>query len=215
MRIRHHPDISTLMSCAAGSQPEAQAAVVASHLAMCPRCAAEVGRLERIGAALFDSIATTPVERPAPVVTARSLEAEDVPAPARPAATGDVPLPLVDLVGPRLDTLPWKLMAPGVWHLPLKLSEGARGQLHLLKVAPGTALPEHGHGGEELTLVLKGSYRDALGEFGAGDVADLDTNVEHRPIADPEEGCICLIASETKARFKGLVARLMQPLTGM
>jgi anti-sigma factor ChrR (cupin superfamily) len=28
-------------------------------------------------------------------------------------------------------------------------------------------------------------------------------------------GCICLIASERKARFKGLVARLMQPFIGI
>jgi len=39
--------------------------------------------------------------------------------------------------------------------------------------------------------------------------------VEHRPIADQETGCIRLIASESKARFKGLVARLVQPLTGV
>ena len=54
MTITHHPDISTLMCCAAGSQPEAFAAVVASHLALCPECRAEVRHMQEIGVALFD-----------------------------------------------------------------------------------------------------------------------------------------------------------------
>ena len=49
----------------------------------------------------------------------------------------------------------------------------------------------------------------------AGDVADLDETVEHRPVADPGPDCICLVASETPARFYGLFARLIQPLHGL
>lgn len=213
MTITHHPDVSNLMSCAAGSQPEALAAVMAAHISMCPRCAAEVRRMEQIGAALFEDVPPADVARGAPVVAARAGEADvdrDLPRPS-----GDVPAPLAALVGERLDDIPWKRLAPGVWHHPLPLSQGAKGVLRLLKVAPGIALPEHGHGGAELTLMLKGSYHDKLGEFRRGDVADLDEDVEHQPIADATEGCICLVASEGKARFKGLLARLVQPLTGM
>jgi len=76
-------------------------------------------------------------------------------------------------------------------------------------------MPEHGHGGSELTLLLRGSYRDEVGHFARGDLADLDETVEHQPVADPETGCICLIGTESKARFKSLFARLLQPLTGL
>jgi anti-sigma factor ChrR (cupin superfamily) len=34
-------------------------------------------------------------------------------------------------------------------------------------------------------------------------------------VADAATGCICLIASEKKARFKGIIARLMQPFIGV
>ena len=76
-------------------------------------------------------------------------------------------------------------------------------------------MPDHGHGGSELTLVLDGAYADETGEFRRGDIQDVDDEVEHRPVADKELGCICLIASERPARFKSLVGRLMQPWTGM
>ena len=87
--------------------------------------------------------------------------------------------------------------------------------LRLLKVQNGQAMPEHGHGGNELTLVLDGSYTDEFGTFSAGDVADLDDSVEHRPIADRETGCICLIASDSKVKLKGVIGRLVQPFAGI
>jgi putative transcriptional regulator len=213
MTITHHPDIATLMSCAAGSQPEALAAVIAAHISMCPRCASEVGKLAEIGATLFDDIPPAPVACQAPVAAVRALEAESY--SSLPAPAGDVPAPLVACVGCSLDAISWKPLGAGVWHFPIPLSQHASGHLALVKIAPGRAVPEHGHGGEELTLLLRGSYHDEIGTFRVGDVADLDPDVEHRPIADETTGCICLIASEKKARFKGLLARMMQPLTGM
>ena len=118
------------------------------------------------------------------------------------------------LIDKELDRVPWRRIGIGVWHHPLPLSPGAKGDLRLLKVAPGQAMPDHGHGGAELTLMLRGSYRDEVGTFRVGDLADLDDDVEHRPVADLKDGCICLIASEEKAKFRGLLARLFQPLTG-
>lgn len=216
MTINHHPDISMLMSCAAGSQPEAMAAVIAAHLAQCPACAREVGRMSRIGAALFGDIDAAPLVSDAPIAAARATEAgPDAPPGAASPALADVPAHLVPLLGPSLDDVPWQCLAPGIQHCPVPLSEGAKGDLRLIRVGPGKALPEHGHGGEELTLVLRGSYADALGVFRTGDVADLDEETEHRPVADARDGCICLVASDGKARFKGLIARLMQPLTGL
>ncbi|MBA4171954.1 MAG: transcriptional regulator [Hyphomicrobium sp.] len=214
MPIIHHPDDATLMSFAAGSLGEALSAVIASHIDLCPRCAAEVRIMEHVGAALFDSLKPTGMSG----LTVASPLRREVSVRTEPAETevvgGIVPGPLTRFVGPDLDQIPWKRLGIGVWHYPLPLSPGVKGDLRLLKVAPGQAMPEHGHGGAELTLLLRGSYRDEVGTFRRGDVADLDEDVEHRPVASLDEGCICLIASEEKARFRGLMARLVQPLTG-
>ena len=93
--------------------------------------------------------------------------------------------------------------------------DGAQGTLRLFKIAPGMAIPLHTHNGNEMTLILKGSYSDELGRFKAGDVADLDNDTDHQPIADTQEDCICLIATEAPLKFKGLLPRLMQPFIGL
>ncbi|MGQ0671724.1 MAG: ChrR family anti-sigma-E factor [Hyphomicrobium sp.] len=217
MSIKHHPDVSNLMSCAAGSQPESVAAVMAAHISMCHVCAGELRRMEEIGAALFEEVKPATLGRSAPIMEARAGEANGDTARTVSSAerNGDVPAALVPLLGHNLDDIPWKRLGPGLWHYPLPLSKNARGDLRLFKVAPGKALPDHGHGGTELTLTLRGSYHDRIGEFRKGDVADLDENIEHQPVADASEGCICLVASEGKAKFKSLLARLVQPLTGL
>lgn len=217
MSIKFHPDSATLMSYASGSLGEALSAVVAAHIDMCPRCASETRRMERIGAAMFEALQPAPMTSATP--STASLAAMTIERPARAESRdddtdADVPRTLRKLAGPELDRVPWRRIGIGVWHYPLPLSPGVKGDLRLLKVAPGQAMPEHGHGGAELTLMLRGSYRDEIGTFHTGDLADLDDDVEHRPIADLKDGCICLIASEEKAKFRGLVARLFQPLTG-
>lgn len=215
MAITHHPGAESLMSCSAGSMPEAFAAVMASHIAMCPACCKELALMQEIGTALFDAIEPATVARPAPVLAMRGEEAELGSSPAATAAAaGDVPAPLASTIGHDLDCLQWRRVARGVWQHQIPLSHPSRGALRLIKVAPGLNLPEHGHEGSEMTLVLRGSFSDNGARYNVGDVADLGQDVEHAPISDPQVGCICLIASDGKMRFRSRLARLIQPLTG-
>ncbi|HEX5975382.1 MAG TPA: cupin domain-containing protein, partial [Rubrobacteraceae bacterium] len=68
--------------------------------------------------------------------------------------------------------------------------------------------------GLELAVVLAGSYRDEIGLFARGDLADLDQEVRHQPCADEREGCVCLIATEGRLRFEGRLLRWIQPALG-
>ena len=218
MTIQHHPDIATLMSYAAGTLGEALGAVVASHLDLCRECRRETKRMAAIGGALIEVEAVAPLspeaESRAEAARQNAAIATGSPAGARVLVAG-LPRPLARRLGMPLADVAWKRLAPGAKYFPLPLSAGIEGDLRLLLIAPGVKMPEHGHGGTELTLVLKGSYRDEFGHYRAGDVEDVDSEAEHRPVIDSEAPCICLIASESKARFKGIVSRLMQPLTGM
>jgi putative transcriptional regulator len=218
MSITHHLDDATLMSFAAGALPSALAAVAAAHAAMCPRCRREVALLERIGGAL---VADLPVMAMAGAAPATPPLADARPAPRGPVADdmlgdvpSEVPQPLARLIGGSLDAVRWRWIGPGLWHRPLRI--GGTGSLQLLWGAPSARVPEHTHGGSELTLVLRGALVDETGRYGPGDVADLDEDVEHHaPAADADAGCICVIANERPTRFRGLLARLMQPWHGM
>ncbi len=211
MKITHHPDASTLMSYAAGSLPEPLSAVVTVHLAMCASCRADHEAMDELGAMLIDALqADGP---PAGLISELPARVSEVAAVAgEEAAAGSA---LEAVIGGTLSDVKWRRIGIGVWHCPLPLSQGASGDLRLLKVAPNQAMPEHGHGGSELTLLLDGAYDDVLGRFTVGDVADLDDTVEHRPISDRESGCVCLIASEKPAKFRGVIARMLQPITGI
>jgi putative transcriptional regulator len=217
MPIMHHADASTLMSYAAGTLPEVLSAVVASHLALCPVCRQEFAVLELLGGVMMDGLPHTSLQTLTPKLSSQleitTDEGDHVLAAIEHA--GDVPAPLSRIVGSDLSSIQWKRLGFGVWHKSLPLSAGAKGDLRLIKVAPGQGMPEHGHGGSELTLILAGSYTDKIGRFETGDMADLDENVEHMPIADHQTGCICLVASEGPARFKGLFARIVQPYFGL
>jgi putative transcriptional regulator len=213
MTITFHPELESLMSCSAGSMPEAFAAVMAAHITVCPQCQKDLALMQDIGVALFEKLPGTAVTSDAPVMALRAGEAggeTDIGVKAE----GDVPAPLAPVIGHHLDALKWTRVAPGVWQHPIALKDPARGQLRLIKVAPGMALPEHSHNGSELTLILKGSYRDATGHYCVGDVADMTGDAKHSPVADPLEGCICLAANDGKMNFKSLVAKLIQPFTG-
>ncbi len=216
MSIKNHPDPATLLSFAAGTLPEALAAAVAAHAALCAECRGEIADMELIGASLM--LRTEPVERPTRSVV--RAPAPGLPSPKLPATTRDfhddrLPSPIARVYGLTFDTIPWKRLGPGVWHHRLPLTDGVEGDLRLLKIAAGRRMPEHGHGGSELTLVLDGAYSDETGTFRFGDIQDVDEDIEHTPMADPDVGCVCLIASDRPARFKGLVARLVQPWTGL
>jgi len=180
---------------------------------MCTRCHCEVVALECVGAALLTALPGVQLERAEP----ETPPAADQPSAQQRREAGAAPIepstPLARLLPGGLDAVQWRRLGFGIWHRRLPV-EGS-GALGLLKVAPGRIVPEHGHGGAELTLVLRGSFHDTTGRYRTGDVADLDATVEHEPVADTGPDCICLVASETPARFRGLIARLMQPWHGL
>lgn len=215
MTINHHPDIATLMAFSAGTLDEPFAAVVATHLAMSEGGRETIKRMDAIGGALLEA------EEPADLATGsldRLLGAlDDAPAPVVAEKSDDsgVPLPLQHYLPRGLDGVKWKWTGPGVATADLAWSADHKSRLFLLRVAAGRRVPEHGHGGQELTLILSGAYRDRFGVFAKGDIADHDEDVEHQPIAEPGEDCVCLVAVDAKLTFRGRLMRTLQPLFGI
>ena len=170
--------------------------------------------MEALGGAMLADAAPAALSRPVPPVPSEERCCSGAQGACGSSACGDL-APLARLIGGDLSTVRWRRLGYGMWHVPLQLSPGAKGDLRLIKIAPGQVMPEHGHGGCELSLILDGSYTDEMGRFGFGDLADLDEDVEHKPAADRKTGCVCLIAVEQKARLKGLFARMIQPFVGI
>ena len=85
-------------------------------------------------------------------------------------------------------------------HFSVPITAEAKGDLRLIKLEPGKKLPEHRHAGEELVLVLRGSYRTGTSIYSKGDFAELDDENKNAMIAE-QEGCILLIGNEAMPAF--------------
>jgi putative transcriptional regulator len=215
VNLSHHLDDATLLALASGTIPHAHGIVAASHVSLCPVCAQALRKAEAIGGGLLTDSGVERVSDMARSATLASLDGVALAQP-KPRRKSELPAALDHALGGlRLDQIKWKKKAPGVALFDVPMPKGSASALKLLSIGAGRAMPEHGHGGEELTMVLKGSYSDHMGTFRPGDVADLDDSVEHTPVADPGETCICVVAVEAPTRFKSVWARVFQPFVGI
>jgi len=80
----------------------------------------------------------------------------------------------------------------------------------LLYIPAGAAMPDHGHHGTEMTMVLQGAFQDGDDYFARGDVEVADSDLHHTPIADIHEDCICLAVTDAPLRFDGLLQKAVQ-----
>ena len=218
--LQHHPKPDTLADYAAGRLDEARGIVIATHLELCTACRRDVGDLEAIGGlCLAENDPVAMNSNTMADVWERAGEQEVPVRDLKRPAANDIDLaaaaPLRAYLKGGLDKVQWKQIAPGLSQHVLE-AEGYRdGVLRLLRIAPGTRMPTHTHSEEELTLVLRGAYADTVGEFGPGDLADLNDGVMHAPEAIGEDDCICLIATNAPLVFKDLIGKVMQPFVRM
>lgn len=214
MKPHHHLDDSTLIGYSAGALPAAFRVVVSAHLDICRSCRERVLDADAVGgqlvslqegasmsAAARNDIMSRLGERPMPprAATASRAHAPDL-----------LPRPLWPYFGETYSGLRWRTIGPGVHHIRSRHVDD--GHLMLLRIAPGRCVPMHTHGGNELTMILQGAYDDSLGHFAPGDVADLDSDVEHQPVTSPGVPCVCVAATDLPLRFSGWLARTLQPL---
>ncbi|MBW6506317.1 MAG: ChrR family anti-sigma-E factor [Rhodobacteraceae bacterium] len=205
--IEHHLTEPLLAAYAAGNLPQAYELVVAAHVSLCVECRARLGAHENAGGAVLE---TLPGAALSAGLRDRVMAALDAPPPAAaavPRRSGIFPAPVMAALKgqpPR-----WKTLGGGVRQQILQAD--AEGSARLLYIPPGVAVPDHGHGGLELTLVLQGAFSDKTGGFGTGDVEIAGPELEHQPVADIGPPCICLAATDAPLRFHALIPRLLQP----
>lgn len=211
--IRHHLTDALLTGYAAGTLPEAIGLIVATHVSLCDDCRAQLSALEAVGGALVEAEDTVPLDEDA---LDRTLARLTAPAPrppvqpAAPVARPVLPAPIRAYVGGDLDRVKWQRLGMGVRQAILPTSRGATARL--LHIPAGRAVPDHGHRGMELTLVIQGAFHDEVEHFGPGDIEIATEDLQHTPTAEPGEDCICLAVTDAPLRFSSLVPRVLQPI---
>ena len=209
--IKHHLTDSILMGYAAGTLPEAFNLMVATHVSLCDECRARLEGFEAVGGEMLDQPASNQVAMDAGSLAATmSLIAGGAQDEIRmPRATASIlPGPLQDYVGGDLDAIQWRGIGMGVKQAILPTSKDASARL--LFIPAGAAMPDHGHQGLEMTMVLQGAFQDEDDYFARGDVEVADSDTHHTPVADIHEDCICLAVTDAPLQFQGLLPKIAQ-----
>lgn len=205
--IQHHIPDDLLDAYTSGRLSHAFAVVVAAHLSLCDECRARCEADELLGGAVLDELPAAPLRAEARDRMMALLDR--APAPPPPLrGSGIYPAPVVEALNGRPPR--WRALGNGIRQQILASDDS--GSLRLLYIPPGRAVPEHGHRGLELTLVLQGSFHDSEGRFGRGDVEAAQDGLDHTPVAGDGAPCICLAATDAPLRFRAMVPRMLQPL---
>ncbi|NVO56217.1 cupin domain-containing protein [Rhodobacteraceae bacterium B1Z28] len=208
--IKHHLTDDLLMAYAAGSLPEAFDLMVATHLSLCDDCRARAESFDAVGGHVLED-QNQPVgmnEDSLAATMALIAQGASTPKPARPGCPV-LPSPLQDYVGGGVEDIRWKPIGMGVKQAILPTTREATARL--LFIPAGAAVPDHGHHGIELTMVLQGAFSDEVDHFARGDVEIADEDLKHTPVADISEDCICLAVTDAPLKFTKLIPRLLQP----
>lgn len=208
--IKHHLTDDLLMAYAAGSLPEAFDLMVATHLSLCDDCRARAESFDAVGGHVLEQQGQPVSMSDESLAATMALIAQGAPTP-KPARPGCavLPAPLQDYVGGSIADIRWRSIGMGVKQAILPTGKDATARL--LFIPAGAAVPDHGHNGVELTMVLQGAFSDEVDRFARGDVEIADEDLEHTPVADIGEDCICLAVTDAPLKFSKLVPRLFQP----
>lgn len=212
--IHHHPSDDTLAAYLRGSLDEGRCLLVAAHIELCASCARMAAASEYLAGVNLESLDAAALDGDA--VQKALARIDNAGASSRatsPSMIDEPPYGIAALTGRALG--PWRWIGPGVHWRSVSTPPEAGARVFMLKAAPGTSLPHHTHTGTELTLILSGAFAHQGGRFGIGDFDEADGTVEHQPVVEMGQDCICLVAMEGQLRLLGLFGRLMQPFVRM
>ena len=212
MSIDHHPTSEMLAAFAAGTLDHGQHIAIATHLLACRQCKEFVRSMEQVGGAVLTELPPATMSNRALAEVEGRLNETKKPtgAPMIPALA-ETEVPGLPKFVRRYRFGTWKWIAPSVHLRPIELPYASETRVFLLKSGPGTKMLQHTHTGIEMTCVLAGAFRQDGGHYGPGDFDLGDETIDHRPMVEEGQDCICLVAMQGDLQLKGLIGRMVQP----
>lgn len=221
--VKYHPDTRYLTDFASGSLSRSLALCVSAHLHYCAQCRRAVGDLTTLGTALFErlephEVSTAEFDR---LMTRIDTSAQPRSDP-RPASTSlhvkrspprqRLPQAIQRLTGDDPERLRWNQLGSSFRYYPLDVGEDGR-RTSLFAIRRGGKMPGHRHKGDEVTVVLRGSFSDQEDHYHQGDFIVRGSGEKHRPVAAQHDDCLCLASLESPIAVTSWWYRLLQPLT--
>ena len=211
--IKHHPSDDILAQFAAGQLPVSVSVAVSIHVEMCTCCQEQVAKYTERAAneslvvsddegllnseldEMFEQITQDQSIDSIPVQNTQMLKWSDkeiiMPSALR-----------------QLELSDWSGLGK-VSRSRVKLDDKDN-RSSLLHIDAGGQVPAHTHTGQELTVLLEGSFKDEMGEYHRGDFIWLTGEHKHQPIS--EKGCLCYAVVTNPLHFTEGLSRLLNPI---
>lgn len=210
----HHPTDDQLIEFTAGTLPMSRSLCISAHLEFCPACRQRMATMQQLGSLQLETLKPQKIstDLKSQVLQAIRKPAPDIqPETAVKSSVHRIPKCLNKWVPENFDNLDWSAITPSVSITELT-TEGSGAKAALVKVKAGGKMAHHSHTGDEVTVILQGSYSDEDGCYTAGDFIFRDSDHKHKPIAAKDQDCICLIALDGPVQLTGWLSRLLNPL---
>ena len=213
----HHPSRELLGSFAEGSLSAGMSVVISAHVELCAQCRETTSALEAEATLNWlqnpvpDTAGSDPdfshmIEAITSEPQTSTPETDSFAVNEIHMLEGSVSLPRV-LAKLASDGLVWKKMAGGINQASVMLDNET--QCEFLYMKPGSQVPVHKHRGNEITLVLDGSFSDEMGHYRESDFVLRNASHQHQPMSD--EGCLCFAVQDSPLMFTKGLARLLNP----
>ncbi|WP_432452080.1 MULTISPECIES: ChrR family anti-sigma-E factor [unclassified Agarivorans] len=216
--VQFHPSDNSLELYAAGLLDPSMSIMVSAHLEFCGACRQRVAQLE-------NSLASQ-LQQAEPVAINPQLDSmmqmimqQTIPSqPTEPQQLqAKIKLDDKSFALPRVLQAHAKKIGPWA-RLPGKLQRArvdsvGDSKMNFIYMDQNSALPEHTHQGQEVTLVLAGRFIDNGGSYGPGDFVIRDTQHTHTPRTEADQDCLCLTLLDAPLHFTSGLASLLNPFS--
>lgn len=105
----------------------------------------------------------------------------------------------------------WRKMPAGFRALRVPFADQST-RVWVMDAPAGRGPLTHSHVADEWTVVLEGGFSDETGTYAAGDFAYMGPGDQHTMVAEPGEGCVCVLLIREQPRYLTLMGRLLAPL---
>lgn len=188
-------DDGLLLDHAAGNGPRAVQLLAECQSVMNPVAGGRTLAAEAVFGAMLDGLDPARLRSDALSELLDHLGEAEVAAEAD-VAQGGIPAPLQAILNRQTGgKLRWQRRLGGVREIVLEEFCEGETEASLIQLMPGGGIPDHDHGGEELTLILSGAFHDGRALYRAGDLCSAAPGTRHRPRVRGGEPCICLAVS--------------------
>jgi len=229
-----HPSDNDLLEFSAGNLDWALSICVSAHLQFCPSCKNKVKKYNCIGGSLLSQSTGVEVSKATfsslmnrihqakeestdTSITSDGVGVKQEDSLTHPSneelnvSSDSRALPdVVQKLIPKGQALKWSFVSPSLRAAQLTTGQN-KYEVCFHKIKRGGKVAEHDHRGLEVTLVLKGSFSDADGNYMPGDFIVKEPGDVHRPIAAQDQDCLCLSVVAAPVKVKGAIGKIVNP----